>query len=402
MKIIADLQAHAPEIAQLRRTIHSHPELAFEEFATSDLIAQKLEEWGIPFHRGLGRTGVVGIIKAGSSPRAIGLRADMDALAITEDNHFEHASAHHGRMHACGHDGHTSMLLGAAQYLAKHRNFDGTAYLIFQPAEEGAGGAREMLADGLFERFPMQAVFGMHNLPGLPVGQFAISPGAVMASSAEFKISVAGKGTHAAMPNLGIDPLPVACEIVGALQTIANRRKNPLDPAVVSVTMIHGGHATNVVADTCEIQGTVRTFATTTSDMLEKAMRTCAEHVALAHGATVDFQFSKNYIPTVNAATEAAFVRGVLQTIVGADDVRPQEPLMASEDFGFMLSERPGAYCFIGNGDGEHRAVGHGQGPCTVHNPNYDFNDALIPLGATFWVRLVADWLAPSKGEGVL
>ncbi len=397
MKVIDSIVAQAASIAALRRDIHAHPELCFEEVRTADLVAAKLTEWGIPIHRGLGKTGVVGIVQGrdgGASGHAIGLRADIDALPITEFNTFEHASKHAGKMHACGHDGHTAMLLAAAQHFAKHRDFDGTVYLIFQPAEEGGGGAREMINDGLFERFPMQAVFGMHNWPGMKAGQFAVSPGPVMASSNEFKITIRGKGSHAAMPHMGIDPVPVACQMVLAFQNIISRNKKPVDAGVISVTMMHTGEATNVVPDSCELQGTVRTFSIEVLDMIERRMKQVAEHTCAAHDAACEFEFVRNYPPTVNSPAEADFARKVMQGILGEANVVPQEPSMGAEDFAYMLQAKPGAYCFIANGDGDHRAMGHGGGPCTLHNPSYDFNDDLIPLGATFWVRLAQEWLA--------
>ena len=395
--ILDAIARQAPAIAALRRDIHAHPELCFAEFRTADLVAQQLESWGIAVHRGLGKTGVVGTVHGrdgGASGRAIGLRADMDALPMQEFNTFAHTSRHAGKMHACGHDGHTAMLLAAAQHLAQHRDFDGTVYLIFQPAEEGGGGAREMVRDGLFEQFPMQAVFGMHNWPGMVPGQMAVSPGAVMASSNEFKITIHGKGGHAAMPHTGVDPVPIACQIVLALQTIITRNKKPVDAGVISVTMINAGGATNVVPDRCQLQGTVRTFSIDVLDLIERRMRQVAEHICAAHEATCDFEFVRNYPPTINSAPEAALARQVMQSIVGADNVVEQEPTMGAEDFAFMLQAKPGAYCFIANGDGAHRSLGHGGGPCTLHNPSYDFNDALIPLGATYWVRLAQAWLA--------
>jgi len=394
MKVIDSLVTQAAGIAALRRDIHAHPELCFEEVRTADLVAARLTEWGIPVHRGLGKTGVVGIVKNGSSTRAIGLRADMDALPMQEFNTFAHASRHAGKMHACGHDGHTAMLLAAAQHLAAHRNFDGTVYLIFQPAEEGGGGAREMIEDGLFEQFPMEAVFGMHNWPGAPVGTFSLSPGPVMASSNEFKITVRGKGSHAALPHNGIDPVPIACQMVQAFQTIITRNKKPVDAGVISVTMIHAGEATNVVPDRCELQGTVRTFSVEVLDMIERRMRQVAEHVCAAHEAQCEFEFARNYPPTINSEAEALFARAVMADIVGESNVQAQEPTMGAEDFAYMLQAKPGAYCFIGNGDGAHREMGHGGGPCMLHNPSYDFNDDLIPLGATYWVRLAEAWLA--------
>ena len=396
MQVIDTIAAQAAGIAAVRRDIHAHPELCFEELRTADLVAQNLADWGIPLHRGLGTTGVVGIVHGrdgGACGRAIGLRADMDALPMQEFNTFDHASQHPGKMHACGHDGHTAMLLAAAQHLAQHRDFDGTVYLIFQPAEEGGGGAREMIKDGLFERFPMEALFGMHNWPGMAVGQFAVSPGPVMASTSEFRITIRGKGGHAAMPHTGIDPVPIACQMVQSFQTIISRNKKPVDAGVISVTMIHAGEATNVVPDSCELQGTVRTFTLEVLDLIEQRMRKIAQHACAAHDAQCEFEFVRNYPPTVNAPAEAAFARKVMASIVGEANVLAQEPTMGAEDFSYMLQALPGAYCFIANGDGDHRAMGHGGGPCTLHNPSYDFNDALIPLGATYWVRLAHEWL---------
>ncbi|GAB3184533.1 M20 aminoacylase family protein [Hydrogenophaga aquatica] len=401
MKLNDSILSQAAALAQIRRDIHAHPELCFEEVRTADLVAQKLTEWGIPIHRGMGKTGVVGIVHGrdgGACGRGIGLRADMDALPMQEFNTFPHASQHTGKMHACGHDGHTAMLLAAAQHLAKHRTFDGTIYLIFQPAEEGGGGAREMIADGLFERFPMEAVFGMHNWPGFAAGTFAVSPGPVMASSNEFKITIRGKGGHAALPHNTVDPVPIACQMVQAFQTIITRNKKPVDAGVISVTMIHTGEATNVVPDTCEIQGTVRTFTLEVLDLIEERMRDIARHTCAAFGATCEFEFDRNYPPTVNSPAEAAFAREVMQEIVGVDQVLPQEPTMGAEDFAYMLQAKPGAYCFIGNGNGAHRGKyegsGHDAGPCTLHNARYDFNDDLIPLGGTYWVELATRWLA--------
>jgi hippurate hydrolase len=397
MNLIPDLSRHIPALSALRRDIHAHPELCFKEVRTADVVAQKLTEWGIPIHRGLGTTGVVGIIKGGTSTRAIGLRADMDALPIQELNQFAHASTSPGKMHACGHDGHTAMLLAAAQYLSNHRDFDGTVYLIFQPAEEGGGGAREMIKDGLFEQFPMDAVFGMHNWPGQAAGNFAASPGPVMASSNEFKITVRGKGGHAAMPQNTLDPVPVACQLVQGFQTIISRNLKPIDAGVISVTMIHAGEATNVIPNTCELQGTVRTFSLEVLDMIEQRMLVMTESLCAAFGLGVEFEFRRNYPPTINSAPEAEFCRRVMADIVGADRVLAQEPTMGAEDFSYMLLQKPGCYAFIFNGDGDHREIGHGGGPCMLHNPSYDFNDALLPLGATYWVRLVEAWFAQQK-----
>src|SRR3954467_3502008 len=322
MQMIESILADAAAIAAVRRDIHAHPELCFEERRTADVIAKQLTDWGIPIQRGMGTTGVVAILKAGTSARAVGLRADIDALPMTEHNKFAHASQHHGKMHACGHDGHTAMLLAAAKHLSKHRNYDGTVYLIFQPAEEGGGGAREMIKDGLFDKFPMEAVFGMHNWPGNQVGKFAVSPGPVMASSNEFKITIRGRGSHAALPHNGIDPVPVACQMVQAFQTIISRNKKPVDAGVVSVTMIHAGEATNVIPDSCELQGTVRTFSLDVLDLIERRMKQVAENVCAAHEAQCEFEFVRNYPPTINSTAEAQFARQVMADIVGAEQVQ--------------------------------------------------------------------------------
>ena len=393
MKPIDSILADAAAIAALRRDIHAHPELCFQEQRTSDLIAKALTDWGIPVERGLGTTGVVGIVRNGTSGRAVGLRADIDALPMTEHNKFEHASRHAGRMHACGHDGHTAMLLGAAKHLARHRNFDGTVYLVFQPAEEGGGGAREMIKDGLFERFPMEAMFGAHNWPGLPVGHFALRSGPAFASSNEFKITLRGKGSHGAMPHLGLDPVPAACQMVQAFQTILTRNKRPIDTGVISVTMIHAGEATNVVPETCVLEGTVRTFTTEVLDLIERRMKTIAEATCAAFELQCEFEFHRNYPPTINHEAETSFVSQVLAGMAGPDAVHDFEPTMGAEDFSYFLQHKPGCYFLIGNGDGAHRAGGHGMGPCMLHNPSYDFNDDLIPLGATMWVRLAEQWL---------
>jgi len=395
MPLFDAIVAQADALRAIRRDIHAHPELAFEETRTASLVAERLEAWGIPLHRGLGGTGVVGVIR-GERPdngRSIGLRADMDALPMQEANTFAHASRYPGKMHACGHDGHTTMLLGAAQYLAAHRDFAGTIYLIFQPAEEQAGGAREMIREGLFEQFPMEAVFGMHNMPGIPSGTFALSPGPVLASNSEFTVTVRGKGGHAAMPHLAIDPLPVAGQILGAFQNILSRNKKPLEVAVISVTMIHGGDAVNVIPDTCEMRGTVRAYTAETLDLIERRMREIAELTCRANEAECGFDFQRKYPATFNHEAETAFARGVIAEIVDQDCLIPQTPIMAAEDFAFMLEAKPGCYAFIGNGDGEHRDEGHGQGPCLVHNTSYDFNDDLLPLGATYLVKLALAWL---------
>ena len=394
MKLLKPILDDAAALAALRRDIHAHPELGYQEERTAALIADTLGRWGVAVHRGLGGTGVVGSVRNGTAARAVGLRADMDALPVTERNTFAHASVHAGRMHACGHDGHTAMLLAAARYLAAHRNFDGTVYLIFQPAEEGGGGARAMIRDGLFERFPMEAMFGIHNWPGLPVGQFALRSGPVFASSNDFRITIRGRGAHAAMPHNGIDPIPAACQIVQAFHTIISRNRPPLEGAVLSVTMIRAGEATNVIPESCELRGTVRTFTIELLDVIEERMRRITKATCEAFATSCEFEFRRNYPPTVNHARETAFTRELLGELVGAENVAEFEPTMGAEDFSYFLQEKPGCYFVIGNGDGTHRSAGHGGGPCMLHNPTYDFNDELIPLGGSMWVRLAERWLS--------
>lgn len=397
MKLIDPIIQFHSELQQIRRDIHAHPELCFEEKRTSELVAQKLSEWGIPILRGMGVTGVVGVIRKGNGNRAVGLRADMDALPVQEINTFPHASRYTGKMHACGHDGHVAMLLGAAHYLSEHGQFDGTVYVIFQPAEEGGGGAKRMMDDGLFTQCPMEAVFGMHNWPGVAVGAFGVTSGPMMASSNEFEVTVKGKGAHAAQPHKGIDPIMIAVQIAQSWQTIITRNKNPLDAGVLSITQIHAGSATNIIPDEATMIGTVRTFTTRALDLIEQRMRAIAEHTAMAFDAQVDFQFNRNYPPLINHAKETAFAVEVMQSIVGAENVDAQvEPTMGAEDFAFMLQKKPGCYVFIGNGSGEHRHSGHGLGPCNLHNPSYDFNDELLPIGATYWVRLAEAYLRKS------
>lgn len=394
MSLIEAIEAEAPKIQALRRDLHAHPELCFKEVRTSDVIARQLGEWGVEVHRGLGTTGVVGVIQGGTSTRAVALRADIDALPMTEHNTFAHASRHAGRMHACGHDGHTAILLAAAQHLAANRDFDGRVVLVFQPAEEGGGGAREMIKDGLFERFPVEAIFGAHNWPGMAVGEFAIKTGPCFASSNEFQIVLRGKGSHAAMPHNGIDPVPAACQLVQAFQTIVTRNMRPIDAGVISVTMIHAGEATNVIPDSVEMRGTVRTFTLEVLDLIERRMRELTEHLCAGFELQAEFCFTRNYPPTINHPAETEFARQVMGRLVGPAKVQEFEPTMGAEDFSYFLQNKPGAYFLIGNGDGSHREGGHGLGPCMLHNPSYDFNDALIPLGATLWVRLAQAWLA--------
>ncbi|MEO8935442.1 MAG: M20 aminoacylase family protein [Burkholderiaceae bacterium] len=397
MNLIDRIVQFQSDIARIRRDIHAHPELKFEEVRTAEVVAQKLAEWGYAVDRGLGKTGVVGTLKVGNGSNGVGLRADMDALPLVEHNAFAHKSIHEGRMHACGHDGHTAMLLAAAQYLAESKNFDGTLHVIFQPAEEGGGGARVMIEDGLFDRFPCDAVFGMHNWPGAAVGTFGVTPGPMMASANQFEITITGKGAHAAMPHNGNDPIMVAVAIAQNLQTLITRNKKPIDTAVLSITQIHAGDAYNIIPNEAVLRGTVRTFTNEVLDLIESGMQRIVAGTAATFGAEAAMTFDRAYPPTINHPKETAFAVGIMRDVVGdANTMTDIEPTMGAEDFAFMLQARPGCYVFIGNGDGEHREMGHGMGPCMLHNPSYDFNDALIPIGATYWVRLAEKFLAPA------
>ncbi len=395
MNLIDRIVQFQSDIARIRRDIHAHPELKFEEMRTAEIVANKLTEWGYAVDRGLGKTGVVGTLRVGSGTKSVGLRADMDALPLQEHNRFAHRSQNDGRMHACGHDGHTAMLLAAAQYLAESRHFDGTLHVIFQPAEEGGGGARVMIEDGLFEKFPCDAVFGMHNWPGSAVGTFGVTVGPMMASSNEFEITVTGRGAHAAMPHNGVDPIMTAVAIAQNLQALITRNKKPIDTAVLSITQIHAGDAYNIIPNEAVLRGTVRTFTTEVLDLIEEGMKRIVDGTAMTFGAEATMRFVRNYPPTINHEKETDFAAGVMRDVVGeANTLTDIEPTMGAEDFAFMLEARPGCYVFIGNGDGAHRETGHGIGPCMLHNPSYDFNDELIPIGATYWVRLAEKFLA--------
>lgn len=376
-------------LTEWRRDFHAHPELAFEEERTAALVAERLESFGIEVDRGLAKTGVVGTLKAGTGNRAIALRADMDALPMQESNDFAHASKTPGKMHGCGHDGHTTMLLGAAKYLAETKNFDGTIYFIFQPAEEGQGGAEVMVQEGLFEKFPAEAVYGMHNWPGMPVGEFAVSPGPMMASFDVFDLVIRGQGGHGAMPHQGVDSILVATEVVGALQSIASRNTDPVDALVVSVTQIHGGDAYNVIPDEVRLAGTVRSFREEVRDSVAPAMTRIADGICAAYGATAELSYQKLYPATINSVEETEQAAAAAATLVGDVAINHNPvPSMGAEDFAFMLREKPGSYVWVGNGAGE--------GGCMLHNPGYDFNDEIIPLGASYWATL-AEQMLPSE-----
>ena len=383
MPVINSVAALTPEITAWRRDFHTHPELGFEEVRTSQIVAEKLASWGIEVTTGIATTGVVGTLKVGTSSRAIGIRADMDALPMTEFNGFEHASQNPGRMHACGHDGHTAILLGAAKHLAETRNFDGTIHFIFQPAEEGGGGGRVMVEEGLFDRFPCDFVFGLHNDTALPLGTMKAVIGSVSAASDRFWVHIQGKGGHAARPAKAIDPVVIGSHIVLALQSIVSRRVDALDSAVVSITQFHAGSAGNVIPDEAVLNGTVRTLLPEVQDQMEPLMREIIENTAAAHGAVARLDYQRGYPPVVNHpdATERAMQAAA--RIVGADNlVREGLPRMGGEDFSYMALKVPGCFIRLGQADGEKGAV-------SVHNPKYDFNDDAIPLGASLWATLV-------------
>jgi amidohydrolase len=388
MQVLPEIFAKRDELVAMRHDLHAHPELAFQEQRTSDRVAAFLEAQGIRVHRGLAGTGVIGVLKCGNSPRAIGLRADMDALPVREQNQFPHRSKHDGRMHACGHDGHTAMLLGAAQYLAANCaqgkcDFDGSVVFIFQPAEESDGGARVMIEQGLFQLFPVDSVFGMHNWPGLPAGQFAVHHGPVMACADQFDILLRGHGAHAAMPHQGRDPLLAGAALVQALQSVISRKLDPLDSAVLSITQFFaGGEAYNIIPAEARIGGTVRAFKAEVEDSIEAAMENICTGIASAHGVQATLNYRRGYPPTVNTSAEAHICREVLSELVDPSNVlNNAAPSMGAEDFSYMLGEKPGCYVWIGNGLAE--------GGCMLHNPHYDFNDTILPLGSTYWVRLV-------------
>jgi amidohydrolase len=387
MPIDPAIAAFASDLTAWRRDIHAHPELGFEEERTSAIVAAKLKEFGCEVTTGIGKTGVVGTIRVGNNPRAVGLRADMDALPMDETNTFDHASKHKGRMHACGHDGHTIMLLGAARHLAATRNFDGTVHFIFQPAEEGRGGALAMVQDGLFEKFPCEVVFGMHNRPKLDVGRFQIRSGPMMAGGGLFDIHIKGKGAHGARPESGVDPVVIGGHIITALQTVISRTLAPIDSGVISITQMHAGDAYNVIPETAVLRGTVRAFRKEVMAIIKEKIERIASGIAHSLGGEAKADVRIVFPPLVNNPDEAKWIGDVAASIVGEDKVnRDGNYVMASEDFSYMLEKVPGAFILIGNGGGE--------GGCEVHNPGYDFNDEALPLGATLWSRVVETRLA--------
>lgn len=381
MPILNRIAEFHDEITAWRRDLHAHPEVLFDVHRTAGIVADKLKEFGVDeIVTGLGRTGVVGIIngRTNNSGKTVGLRADMDALTVTEQTGAAYASTIAGKMHACGHDGHTAMLLGAAKYLAETRNFDGRVAVIFQPAEEGGGGGKVMIEDGLIEKFDIAEVYGMHNWPGMPVGHFGIRAGGIMAATDRFYITITGQGGHAARPQQTIDPIIVAAQMVTALQTIVSRNLDPLDNAVLSVTMIEAGEADNVISQSAKITGTVRTLDGAVQDFIEARLNEIVPQFALSFGATAEIRYARGYPVTVNSEREARFAADVAAEISGEERVdRDVAPSMGGEDFSFMLNERPGAYIFVGNGDSSE-----------LHTDTYDFNDEAIPVGTSYWVRL--------------
>jgi hippurate hydrolase len=392
---LVDGFADISRFVALRRDIHAHPELGFEEHRTSQLVAERLREWGIEVHTGIAGTGVVGVLRNGRGSRSIGLRADLDALPLQEENHFAHRSCHDGRMHACGHDGHTTMLLAAAWHLSRSRDFEGTVNFIFQPAEEmGKAGALKMIQDGLFERFPCEAVFALHNF-AVSTGSFALNQAALMASSNTWKVTIHGRGTHASMPHTGIDPVAAVIDLGQQLQTLVPKVITSTERALLAVTQIQGSGAPNVIPDEAWVGGTVRTFSEDATDKIEAGLRRLAEGIAAAHGCRAEIGFRRASPPVVNHAREARFAAEVMREVVGGDRVDEDYPaVMGAEDFAHMLRVKPGCYAFIGNGDGGHRLPDHGPGPCIIHNTSFDFNDEIIPIGASYFVRLAQNWLA--------
>ena len=392
MPVINSIAAYGPEMTQWRRDLHAHPEIAFEEVRTSAIVAEKLASWGIEVHRGMAGTGVVGVLKAGEGAGTIGLRADMDALPMQEANSFAHKSTVPGKMHACGHDGHTTMLLGAARYLAETRNFDGTVHFIFQPAEEGEAGGRVMVEEGLFERFPCDRIFAMHNWPTMPVGQIGLRAGPLMAAADKFSIRIDGKGGHAALPHTAVDPVIVAAQLVNAFQTLVSRSTSPMDSSVISVTTIQAGSAFNIIPGELIMTGTVRTFKPEIQQMIESGMARMLDRICGAFGAVGTLDYLSGNPPTVNDPTETEFAAKVAREVVGGENVTTDAvPSMGGEDFAYMLNERPGSYFFVGQGRGPDEAM--------VHNPTYDFNDEILPIGASMFSRLAENAL-PRTQDG--
>ena len=389
MAVINRIADFHNDMVEWRHDIHAHPETAFEEVRTAAVVEEKLRGFGMEVHTGLAKTGVVGVLKCGDSDRKIGLRADMDALDLQEFADVPHRSKYDGKMHACGHDGHTTMLLGAARYLAETKKFNGTVYFIFQPAEENAAGGRVMVDEGLFDRFPCTDVYGLHNMPGIPVGQIGLMSGPMMASADFFEIIVHGTGAHGAMPHLGVDPILVGSEIIMGLQRIVSRTVDPIKQAVISATKFQSGFTTNVIPESALIAGTTRAFSVKVQDIMEAEIQRVAEGIAQAHGANIEYTYDRRYAPTINTPDETEIAHQAAAMVVGEENVRRDlQPTMGAEDFSWMLQARPGCYIWVGNG------VGNEPGGCMVHNPNYDFNDEILSIGASYWVKLVEQELS--------
>ena len=385
MHLVKQIEDMELQLSEWRQDLHAHPELGFEEHRTSDFVASKLEEFGIEVHREIGKTGVVGVLRQGNETRSIGLRADMDALPISETNEFSHKSKNSGKMHACGHDGHTVMLLAAAKYLAESRSFSGQVNFIFQPAEEGLGGAKAMIDDGLFDKFPCDRVYAMHNGPGIAVGKFASVPGIRTAAGAFFDIKVIGKGGHGAFPQFAIDPITIAAEIIGAIQTIISRTTSPNDSAVLSITKVHAGDAYNVIPESAMLSGTVRTFAIDKMQEIERQMISISEGISKAHGGTALVEFNTLFLPVLNEEEATDLATEVCRDMVGQDNVITTGSAgTGSEDFSFMSNEVPGCYVIIGNGEDSN----------ALHNPNFDFNDEALVYGGSFFARVIEKELA--------
>lgn len=386
---IAQIDELKDALIKIRHDIHAHPELAFNEHRTAQLVANELNKLGMEVHTGVGKTGVVGVLRVGEGTRTLALRADMDALPIQEDNTFAHRSQHAGCMHACGHDGHTTMLLGAAQYLSQTRNFNGTVVFVFQPAEEGLGGAAQMIREGFFERFPVDAIYGMHNWPGMPEGMFGIHPGPVMASADRFDIEITGHGAHAAMPHLGLDPVVAGAALVQAAQSIVARTTDPLESAVVSITQFHAGEAYNAIPQRAALCGTIRALRAHVRHQTKAALERMVQGIGQTHNVKATLKFVEGEPPTVNSRAEAELCREVATGLVGEANVRwNAPPSMGAEDFSHFLEKSPGCYVWLGVG-GE---AGDAQG-CSLHNARYDFNDRVLTLGVAYWVRLAQTYL---------
>ena len=385
--IIENVNGLQPVMQEWRRDIHRHPELAFNENRTAEMVAQNLESFGAEVFTGIGKTGVVGKLTNGNSDNAIGLRADMDALPMQENNDFSYRSVNEGVFHGCGHDGHTAMLLGAAKYLSLTKEFDGTVYFIFQPAEEAAGGAPEMIKDGLFDKFRMTSVYGMHNMPGMPVGQFGIRSGHMFAAFAPFDIEITGIGGHAAMPQNCVDPIVISSSVIQALQTVVSRNIDPFKPSVISVTQVHAGDAYNVIPDSVQLCGGVRYFDQESGLIIKRRIEEVLQGICSTYGASFTLNYDELYPVLSNHEKETGIAVTAASDLVGAEKVNAEIPATAgSEDFAFMLLEKPGAYILIGNGDGK--------GGCMIHHSSYDFNDRILPLGASYWIQLAENILS--------